>query len=245
MDNDLTPIAAAYAVIVLVGLPLFAAFDERQPVDVARVSEQRPMFYLVGAVFMTILGLVTLGVAAWQGVAPEALRWRVDSTPTVFVWSLAIAAGGLGLYVVVRWFGHVAGLRESAISPHLIPRTATEKRGFLLFAGVGAIGAEYVFRGYAMWALTEWTGRPWVALVLVAISFGLSQGVRQVLSVLRGTLASILLAVAVLWTDSLFPAIVGHFWINAAIGLGAWKYIHGPPAATDPARDPRENKKDE
>ena len=48
---------------------------------------------------------------------------------------------------------------------------------------------------------------------------------------MRATLLGFLLAVPVVVTGSLFPAIVAHFWINAAIGVGGWKLLY-PEAAT-------------
>ena len=114
-----------------------------------------------------------------------------------------------------------------------MPRTAGEKRGFLVLAGIAAVCEEYAYRGFGLWALTAWTGQPWLAAVLVSISFGLGHGYQRLAGVLRAAVLGMLLAATVIWTESLFPAIVGHFWINAALGLGAWRYFH---AEWDPSK---------
>jgi hypothetical protein len=45
------------------------------------------------------------------------------------------------------------------------------------------------------------------------------------MGILRATALGAFLAVAVVQTESLFPAIVAHFWINAAVGLGLWRWL--------------------
>ena len=66
----------------------------------------------------------------------------------------------------------------------------------------------------------------WPAVALVSVSFGISHGYQRLIGVLRATLLGALLALPVVWTGSLFPAIVAHFWINAAIGVGGWRYLY-------------------
>ncbi len=66
--------------------------------------------------------------------------------------------------------------------------------------------------------------------------------------VLRAGVLGMLLAVPTIWTGSLFPAIVGHFWINAAVGLGGWRFlledprrIENGPTDRAPGRDEEES----
>jgi hypothetical protein len=47
--------------------------------------------------------------------------------------------------------------------------------------------------------------------------------------VVRAAGLGMLLAVPVLITGSLFPAIVAHFWINAVLGLGGWRWLLDDP----------------
>ncbi len=107
-----------------------------------------------------------------------------------------------------------------------MPRNGREIAGFLLLAAVAAIGEEYLFRGYAQGVLTEAFGSPWPAVALTSVSFGISHGYQKLIGIVRATLLGFLLAIPVVRTGSLFPAIVAHFWINAAVGIGGWKLLY-------------------
>jgi len=51
--------------------------------------------------------------------------------------------------------------------------------------------------------------------------------------VIRAGLLGLLLTIPVMWTGSLFPAIVAHFWINPAIGVGGWRVLYPSLAGKD------------
>ena len=92
--------------------------------------------------------------------------------------------------------------------------------------GIAAIGEEYLFRGFAYQILADPLGT-WPAVLLTSASFGLSHGYQRAIGVIRASLLGFLLVLPVLWTESLFPSIVAHFWINAAIGIGGWRLFFG------------------
>ena len=53
--------------------------------------------------------------------------------------------------------------------------------------------------------------------------------------IVRSMALGFVLAVPIIWTGSLFPAVLGHFWINAAIGSGGWRWLMPDVAEpTDP-----------
>ena len=106
----------------------------------------------------------------------------------------------------------------------LMPRDGAEIRSFLLMVGIAAVGEEYLFRGFSYQILAEPLGA-WPAVLVTSVSFGLSHGYQRAVGIVRATCLGVLLALPVMWTGSLFPAIVAHFWINAAIGIGGWRYF--------------------
>lgn len=225
-------IAAAYALLLLIGMPTLAAVDARRGARLAEAARYRRLLYVSVGASLVLLGLVTLGVAAWQEVPARALGWTVASPGAAVLWGLAVAALGLVVAWLVTAIARNVGLREREAVVLLMPRTPGEKRGFLVLAGIAAVCEEYAFRGFGLWALTAWTGQEWLAAAFVSASFGLSHGYQRLAGVVRAAGLGMLLAATVIWTGSLFPAIVGHFWINAAIGLGGWRYLH---ADVDPS----------
>ena len=114
-----------------------------------------------------------------------------------------------------------------------MPRSSREVRAFLVMVGIAAVGEEYLFRGFAWQVLSGPLGA-WPAALLTSVSFGLSHGYQRTIGVVRASVLGLLLTLPVMWTGSLFPAIVAHFWINAAIGVGGWRILY-PSAETDEA----------
>ena len=239
MPETPTPIAAAYAVLLLIGMPILAAVDARRGADLAAAAKHRRLLYVSVGASLVVLGLVTLGVAAWQDVPAAALGWRVDAPAAALLWGLGVAAAGLVLAWLITVAARLAGLRETAAVMLLMPRNASEKRAFLALSGIAAVCEEYAYRGFGLWAISAWTGSPWLGVALVSVSFGLGHGYQKLAGVLRATALGIVLAATVIWTGSLFPSIVGHFWINAAIGLGGWRYLRANFDGDEPGSTPR------
>lgn len=226
MPETPTPIVAAYALLLLIGMPLLAALDARRGADLAAAAKHRRLLYVSVGASLVVLGLVTLGVAVWQNVPAAALGWRVDAPPPALLQGLGVAAVGLLSAWLITAAARLAGLRETAAVLLLMPRNASEKRAFLALSGIAAVCEEYAYRGFGLWAVSAWTGNPWLGVALVSVSFGLGHGYQKLAGVVRATALGVVLAAPVIWTGSLFPSIVGHFWINAAIGLGGWRYLH-------------------
>lgn len=225
MPSTPSPIAAGYALLLLVGLPVLAAMDARRGVELDEAAHHRRALYLSVALSLLVIASITGGVAAWQDVTATDVGWFVDSTAVGLGWGVATAAAGLVLVWGVTFAARAAGLKESPVARLLMPEDGAEKGAFLLLSGVAAVCEEFVFRGFLLWALTGWTGSPWFAAAVVSLSFGLAHGYQKLAGVIRAGTLGMLLAVPTVLTGSLFPAIVAHFWINAAVGMGGWRYL--------------------
>ena len=220
-----TPLALGYAVALATGLPLLAFRTGLREEHVEEVTAARSAVYFSAAVSILVLTAVTFGISAWQGIPPSDLGWRVEDPGPAFTWAVAAAAGGLATVWLVVRLGQAIGLPESRLSFVLMPRTGQEQRAFLLVAAVAAVGEEYLYRGFMYHVFAESLGGPWTAAALTSVSFGVAHGYQRTIGMLRATLLGGLLVVPVIWTGSLFPSIVAHFWINAAVGLGGWKWL--------------------
>lgn len=209
------------------GLPVLAARGGVPEDEVQQIAGARTAVYASAALSLMFLSGAAFGVAVWQGVPAERLGWQVGAAGPAFAWAAVVAVGGLLIAWVLVRIGRRLGFEESPITLALMPRTSREVRAFLVMVGIAAVGEEYLFRGFAWHVLSEPLG-VWPAALLTSVSFGLSHGYQRVLGVVRASLLGLVLTLPVMWTGSLFPAIVAHFWINAAIGLGAWKFLYSP-----------------
>ena len=226
-------VARGFTLFLLVGLPLMAARNSRLEEHVEAIDAARPALYLSAALTLLLIAGITAMVAAWQAITPEQLGWTVGQPAVELGWGLAAAAAGLGIAWLSGLIGRRAGLEESPLLRLLLPRSSTERRAFLVLAGIGAVCEEYIYRGFALHVLADWTGQQWGAAALTSISFGLAHGYQRVNGILRSAGLGMVLAVPVLWTGSLFPAILAHFWINAAMSSPASRWLLADVRAAD------------
>ena len=150
MPETPTPIAAAYAVLLLIGMPILAAIDARRGADLAAAAKHRRLLYVSVGASLIVLGLATLGVAVWQNVPAAALGWRVDAPPAALLQGLGVAAAGLLLAWLITAAARLAGLREAEAVTLLMPRNASEKRAFLVLSAIAAVCEEYAYRGFGL-----------------------------------------------------------------------------------------------
>ncbi|HSM60341.1 MAG TPA: CPBP family intramembrane glutamic endopeptidase, partial [Longimicrobiales bacterium] len=198
--------ALAYALVLLVGLPLLALRTGLKDEHAREVAKARTAVYLSAAVSTAILLAVTFGVAAWQDLAPSALGWKVDAAIPAFTWAAAVSLTGLAVVWLVVRLGRALRLPESRISFHLMPRSGRERRAFLVVAVVAAVGEEYLYRGFMYRVFADALGSDWVAVALTSVSFGIAHGYQRAVGMLRAGILGALLAIPVVWTGSLFPA---------------------------------------
>lgn len=235
---DPTPIAIGFALLLLIGLPLLASRQALGEEELRQIAESRPAVYLSAALSLSIIALGTLGLSLWQTMTPASLGWRVDDPATALALAIGTTGIGLGVVWVVSRLGVAVGLRESPVGRTLLPEGGLERRWFVLIAALAAICEEYIYRGFLLHTLAAWTGNAWLAAAVTALSFGLAHGYQRLIGIARAGLLGFLLAIPVIFTESLFAAIVAHFWINSAIGLGGWKWLMPKPDEPQPADGP-------
>ncbi|MEN8145437.1 MAG: CPBP family intramembrane glutamic endopeptidase [Gemmatimonadota bacterium] len=220
---ELTLLARAFAVVMLLGLPVLALRTKLTDEQAGEVAAARSAVYLSAVLSTLILVGITWGVARWQNVSAEALGWTAQRPLEGFAWAGSVTVAGLLVVWLLVAAGRRLDLPESRLALALMPRSGPEMLGFLLLSAVAAIAEEYMFRGYMLHVLSDWSASVPVAAVLTTLSFGMAHGYQRFMGILRATALGALLALAVVQTGSLFPAIVAHFWINAAVGLGLWR----------------------
>lgn len=221
---EFSQIALGAAFLVVVGLPVLAVRGGVPDDQAGDIAEARKTVYASAALSLVVLSAIAYGVSVWQGIAPERLGWHTESPGPALLWAAGVAICGLAVAWLISRLGVRLGWQESPISLALMPRDGPEIRSFLLMVGIAAIGEEYLFRGFAYQIMAELLG-VWPAVLVTSVSFGLSHGYQRAVGVTRATCIGMLLSLPVIWTGSLFPAIVAHFWINAAIGIGGWRYF--------------------
>lgn len=222
MSNDL--VVLGFTLALIVGVPLLTVDAAELEGELTEPGRRRAV-YLSGTLSLVLLAGITYLVAAWRDVPAVELGWRVGPLDTALAWALGATVARLASAAASAWVFERLGFKESRLALFLMPRTRGEKWLFLVLALAAGVCEEYVYRGMALHALVAWTENAGLAVGVTAVSFGLAHGYQRLAGVVRATILGALLAVPVLVTDSLFPAMIGHFWMNAVIGLGGWRWM--------------------
>jgi membrane protease YdiL (CAAX protease family) len=176
---------------------------------------------------------VAAAVVAWRawarGLSLEELglvvhgRWRILIAAIVG----AATLGGLQ-WLNLRRMGRSSGkAREfmQVLAERILPQSRLELVPFLALAVTAGICEEFLYRGFAMAALTR-AGLPsWSVVLLSSILFGLAHLYQG-----RGGLLSTLVIGTVFGTariayDGLVPAMTWHFAVDAVAGMAGPKYL--------------------
>jgi CAAX protease family protein len=184
---------------------------------------------------------LAVGVVAWRawarGLTPDELglvvhgRWRVLITAIV-------GAATLG---TLQWFnlrrmGRSSGKARKfleVLAERILPQSRVELLSYLALAVTAGLCEEFLYRGFAMAALTR-AGLPvWGVVLSSSILFGLAHLYQG-----RGGIVSTLVIGTVFGTsriayDGLLPVMLWHFTVDAVAGVAGPKYLTGtvPPAA--------------
>ena len=239
-----------FAIILLVGLPAWAARNSSAP-RVARLAERiaadpaaRTNEYLwtIGIEW----GLTIALLAWWQWAArPLTALGVILPEGTGVWWTLLVCTGGIGFYVQQA--------RTIAASPDaqakvwkqfesqpnvrmILPATVRDVR---VFSGVGitaGICEEFLYRGYLLWYLQS-LGLGAGAVVVAIVAFGIAhvyQGVRGIVA--TGLMGAVFMGLYLL-TGSLVAPIVVHATVDLANGLIAYRLLRRPDMATSSSPD--------
>lgn len=226
-----------YLVLVLVVVP---GISWRAAASGLIRSAPRPALYRTAMGTSWILALLGAAVLWWDQHLTPADVGLVGLPPGQ---GLLHTTGTLAaLLAVAAIFGLLRRLLGRSESPellHLIPRTAQEKRDFFLLALTAGLTEELVFRGIAIPALSGLLAQlpqmaggrgPWVAAILVSISFGLGHGYQEPLGMLRAAVLGLLLAVPFLVTGSLLPGMIAHAIIDLTLLASPGRRLAGAPS---------------
>lgn len=90
----------------------------------------------------------------------------------------------------------------------------------LVMAAVPAIGEELIFRGFIQRILAQWTAKPYLAIFLASLIFGLIHfEIERLLSIIA---LGMVLGLIYHWTKNLWVSIIGHFLFNGVQVIAAF-----------------------
>jgi membrane protease YdiL (CAAX protease family) len=208
-----------WIVVLLLARPL-ASWRGRGRAAIARGPRRR--LYLSSALGIASIGMITLGIDLFTG--SFALKAVLGSLAPrrLMLLSMLMLGVCLVLWLVIQLSRKMRRREPGPAYVASLPRTGFEKTVFTANSLWAGVVEEYAYRGFCLIQLKALTGSWGVALALTSVGFGFGRAyVDDGISV-RSSLIGAVLAVPVILTGSVLPAMVGHAAIDVLSGL--WGY---------------------
>jgi membrane protease YdiL (CAAX protease family) len=211
--HDLEPGARVWTTLLVAVLPPLSIAQARLLDDVA--LPPRSSLYLQSAASLWALAAITAIIAVTGDITAAQLGLTPLPLVEVLVWTGGLTFAGVAMMLAA----HRLGVRESATLAGLLPRTAPERLAFVGLSLTAGFCEELVFRGFLVPAITTAVDASVVAALIAAAVFGLVHAYQGFAGALRAAALGVLLAVPLLATGSILPAILAHAAIDLIGGL--------------------------
>ncbi len=116
----------------------------------------------------------------------------------------------------------------------LIPHSRREWQWFLPVSVTAGLCEEWLYRGVVLALLAAWVGTP-AAVVLSSIAFGFGHAYQGAKGVVSVSILGVVMALIVVATGSLLPAMFVHAAIDIGSGTTYFSIFSAPEAAPAPA----------
>jgi len=179
----------------------------------------------------------------FQWVIAVAVAWRAFSRGLTSA-EMAFARGfrvelvtaglvGSGLLCAFQWFnlrrvgrssGPVLELMRK-LAERLLPRNLTEFVPYCALAVTAGVCEEFLYRGFAMAALSRAGLATWLVVVVTAILFGLAHAYQGRGGMIGTGLLGLLFAVSRLFFGSLIPVMIWHAAVDVIAGIAGPRFL--------------------
>jgi membrane protease YdiL (CAAX protease family) len=170
--------------------------------------------FAVGA--MTIWSFYERPWNAMRLVVPHG--WRLGVSTALVAAVAALMAVQLWSVLRLPQDRRVAARPRLGGVTFILPHTAPEARWFMLLSVTAGFCEELLYRGYLVWFFAPWLGVIG-GMALVVLVFGVSHAYQGRKGAIRATLAGAVMALIVLATGSLIPAMIVHALIDIGGGI--------------------------
>ena len=186
---------------------------------------------------------------AFQWLAVVVVGWRVWAheytarqlglgfhSRTRLLLAGLVGAGVIGSlqWLNLRRIGRIAPESRGAIEAiagRLLPQSAVELPPYLALAITAGLCEEFLYRGFAMAALTSAGIAPWLVVLVSSLLFGLAHSYQGRGGMAMTFVVGLLLGASRLAYNSLIPAIFWHGAVDVVAGVAGSRYLARRPTA--------------
>ena len=184
------------------------------------------------------------GLVAWRAVARGLTAATLGLARHIDFELLAFSLVGAALLCAFQWFN----LRRMSRVPvpatelmrklaeRLLPRKPVEFGPYCVLAVTAGVCEEFLYRGFAMAALSR-VGMPaWSAVLISAVLFGLAHAYQGKGGIIGTGLLGLIFGGMRLAVGSLFPVVLWHAGVDVVAGVAGPRFLlERAPARTDSA----------
>ena len=203
-----------FVLALLAGVPALSMVTARRPE--IREAPRRAL-YLSAAVSQWLLALSGVAVVLVTLGSFRAIGFRAPGLTPFVRWTLlltAVASVILLLSLLLQRRGWWPA--ESELVHLLLPETRAEKVWcVLVLAPTAALCEEFLYRGYLLFQVSDWTHSSFWASAVSSAAFGLAHTYQGLSGMLRAAVLGALLAYPVVRLGSIGPSVAAHFLIDA------------------------------
>jgi uncharacterized protein len=192
-------------------------------------TKEKITLYATTIAFQWVLAMVVAWRALARGLTAKELGLSELNLLEVLLPGLAgcVVLGGfhwLNLRRVGKMEGPAPELMRS-IAARVLPNSFAEFLPYCALAATAGVCEEFLYRGFAMAALTR-VGLPiWLVVVLTAVLFGLAHTYQGKSGIAGTTLMGLLFGAFRNLTESLVPVTMWHATVDIVAGIAGRRYL--------------------
>lgn len=194
-------------------------------------TKEKLVLYGSTIVFQWILA----GLVAWRAFARGLTAGELGVSRPMNAQLLLWTVGGAALLGSFQWFnlrrvGRMTGVVPDfmrKLAERVLPRTLPEFGPYAALAVTAGVCEEFLYRGFAMAALSHAGVFPWAVVLISSILFGLAHTYQGRSGVAGTTLMGLVFGITRMALQSLGPIMVWHAIVDLAAGIAGPRFLLG------------------
>jgi membrane protease YdiL (CAAX protease family) len=177
------------------------------------------------------------GVVAWRAIARGLSVADLGLVGPFTLRLLLVTLAGAALVGTFQWFnlrrvGRMSGpipdfMRK--LTERVLPVSAIEFGPYAALAITAGVCEEFLYRGFAMAALSRAGLEAWMVVLVTSVLFGLAHTYQGRSGILGTGLMGVVFGVGRIWLQSLAPVVVWHATVDVVAGIAAPRYLLQQP----------------
>lgn len=174
-----------------------------------------------------------LGIVAWRAFARGLTAAQLGLARQDSIRIIAVSVGGAVVLGSIHWFKlrQAGRVRQSSadvfrkLARVILPANSLEFLVYVALALTAGICEEFLYRGFAMAALSRAGLGIWEVVILTSILFGFAHAYQGISGIIGTSLMGFVFAGARLLVGSLAPVMVWHAAVDVVAGIAGPKYL--------------------